>query len=141
MKNLSINERCFKIRDTEYHLRLIPTKYFDSNEKTPSFFTQLGMDLLEIFHFTKKRGIVKYAKKKDGEMLGDWKRGGRFREAQHDSAESSFYSMVINLRKERPKKEILIEAIYGDSGTVALNKVLTEKVGRENKCSPLEVIE
>ena len=141
MKKLLTQEKCFKINGIEYHLRLIPTKYFNSNKKTPSSFTQFKLFVTEAYSFSKTKGRIKYSKKKGGEVLQDWRRGGRFSEEWYNGLDESWHYLTIKLKKERLKKTILINEVISDSvGRIELKKVLIKKVGIKNKHYSLETI-
>lgn len=143
MQNLPISEKCFKINNEEYHLKLIPTKYFDSDKQKPSFFRRLDMRLSKVYSFSKTKGRVEYEKKMwRGYLtkLDNEKNIGTFSEEWHEGTEECRHYLTIKLKKERPKKTILIEDLDHDGSRVRLNTILVEKVGRKNKCSAIEEI-
>ena len=145
MQNLPLSERCFEINGIEYHLRLIPKKYFNSNEKTPSSFTQLRLFLYQAYSFSKTKGRVECKKKMWGPLsfkkLKKWKNIGRFSEEWYHRIDESQHYLTIKLKKEFPKKTISIHEILSDSlGITELNKVLIKKVGIKNRYSTLKTI-
>ncbi len=145
MQNSHTTERCFKIDNIEYHLKLIPTKYFDSDKQKPSFFRRLSMCLSKVYSFSKTKGIVEYEKKMWGNYLArldNAKNIGTFSEEWHEGLEECPHYLTIELIKEHPKKIILIEDLDSDAfGRVELNKKLIEKTGfMKTKSTSLEEI-
>ncbi len=139
-----ISERCFKINHMEYHLKLIPKTYFDSEEQKPFFLRQLSMMFSETHQFIKVKGIVEYEKKMWRgyiEKQNNEKTIGKFQEEWHESLKECKHYLIIDLTKERPKKRIFIEDLdYDEGGRVELNKLLIEKVGGKTRRSPLKEI-
>jgi len=145
MKKLPTQEKCFEINGIEYHLRLIPTKYFKSNEKTRSFFTRSKLVSSEAYSFSKTRGRVECEKKVWGALsfkkLKKWEKIGTFSDELYTGLDVSHYYLTIKLKREFPKKIISIEEIISDSfPKTELNKVLIKKVGIKNRYSTLKTI-
>ena len=143
MQNLPIREVHYKINNIEYHLKLIPTKHYDSSKKRPSIDKKSFMDFGPTHNLTKTEGRVECEKKMWGPIpfksLKKWKKIGKFSESWHDYREASSHYLDITL-KECPKIIIRIDSFHSDFGGTESNRVLIKKRGTKNRYSPLEII-
>ena len=110
MQNLDISERCFKINNIEYYLKLIPKKYEDYKNR-PSFLAGLAMALSGVYDCSKKIGKVEYTTKESSKV-----RKGRFENTWKDECETSTNCLTIKLMS-KPKIKIILKSYCFDNGS------------------------
>jgi len=132
MQNLDISEKCFRINDMEYHVKLISKKYKDM----PSFLAGLSMALSGVYDYSKKKGKVEYIVKGSSGV-----RKGRFEDIWRDECDTSFHDTIIELM-EKPKIKIILKSYSLDNGSGDGAVVAKQKQGYKKwKRLPCEEIE
>lgn len=110
---MNTEEKHYKIWDTDYFVRLIPEKTFDSDKKESSFFRKLELVLSETSHYVSVKGRIEYRKNGFGSQK---RRTGKFEEEWRDNFRGdSHHSLIIKL-DDNPRKEILIGDVISDEG-------------------------